>query len=164
MDYLMKNSGREWDKDVINDMFSQRDANLILSIPLSQHASEDKLIWAKEMNGKFSVKSCYKTLVGELFEQDVVSWATLWKLKLPPKIKLFFWQVCSGCIPTYDNLKVKHVNCPTLCQLCKMHEENPKHIFLECPVAMEVWTRSNLQLPPIGLCFSLIGLLPYSTS
>ena len=34
-------------------------------------------------------------------------WKTLWKLSLPPKIKLFAWRVCKGWIPALANLSRK---------------------------------------------------------
>lgn len=55
----------EWDVDAVRDIFEQRDANLILSIPLPVGAKQDKIIWTHEDNGSFSVKSCYKALIGE---------------------------------------------------------------------------------------------------
>lgn len=37
-----------WDEDVISDIFNERDAKLILSIPLAMCSRKDKLIWTKE--------------------------------------------------------------------------------------------------------------------
>lgn len=89
MDFLFKNTGKEWPKNIINDLFDKRDVDLILSIPLSRGICHDKLIWAFENNGKFSVKSCYKALIGELLDNDAVCWVGIWKLKIPPKTKIF---------------------------------------------------------------------------
>ncbi|XP_060974183.1 uncharacterized protein LOC133039333 [Cannabis sativa] len=53
---------RSWDTDLVRDMFNDRDANLILSIPLSFSASSDFWSWSNESSGHFSVKSAYRSL------------------------------------------------------------------------------------------------------
>ena len=38
---LFMENAKQWDKDIILDLFNQGDANLILSIPLSQRSVSD---------------------------------------------------------------------------------------------------------------------------
>jgi len=45
---------------VLDVIFLPHEAELIKSIPLSVQLPEDKLIWAGNNNGKFSVKRAYK--------------------------------------------------------------------------------------------------------
>ncbi|XP_062102830.1 uncharacterized mitochondrial protein AtMg00310-like [Humulus lupulus] len=59
---LMTTGRIAWDEDLIKDMFNSRDAQLILSIPLSASRQEDTWFWAFESSGRFSVKSTYKYL------------------------------------------------------------------------------------------------------
>lgn len=59
---LMNMHGTYWDVDIIQDIFEPRDANLIMNIHLSMQKRSDKLIWAKENRGNFTIKSCYKAL------------------------------------------------------------------------------------------------------
>lgn len=151
VDYLFKNTGKEWDNDIINDLFDKRDADLILSIPLSRELCQDKLIWGFESNGKFSVKSCYKALIGELAANNVVRWAGIWKLEIPPKSKIFLWQVCTNSLPTALNLRKKHVDCPITCILCQKEYETAKHLFADCDLAKAVWRNLNYTLPQIGV-------------
>ncbi|CAH9137685.1 unnamed protein product [Cuscuta epithymum] len=66
-------------------------------------------------------------------------WTTMWKWKLPPKIKHFFWQVCSGLLPTKINLKSRKVNCSSVCGLCGEEEESLQHLFISCRVSKEAW-------------------------
>lgn len=47
--------------DLINDMFEQRDANIILSIPLDAEKN-DTWYWRREKMGHYSVKSAYMLL------------------------------------------------------------------------------------------------------
>lgn len=66
VDYLLQNDGLDWDHEIIEEIFNPRDARLIMSIPISRNRPANKTIWAFESNGRFSVKSCYKELVGVL--------------------------------------------------------------------------------------------------
>ena len=82
-------NAKQWDNDIILDLFNQRDANLILSIPLSQRSVSDSWFWCFDSKGLFSVKSCYKAIRGEI---DVVVnpvWSRIWKLHIPNKVKHF---------------------------------------------------------------------------
>nr|GMD10743.1 uncharacterized protein LOC109179787 [Ipomoea batatas] len=55
----------------------------------------DKIIWIDDEKGDYSVKNCYKRLMSPT-SIDVDPFSTkVWKMRLPPKIKSFLWQVCS---------------------------------------------------------------------
>lgn len=135
VDFLFKHNEKRWDGKIIKDLFNQRDANLILSFPLSRNLCIDKLIWAHEQSGNFSVSSCYKALVGEYPEDKTVIWGWFWNLKLPSKIKKkkFMWQVYSNCLPTTDLLSGKHVDCSNLCKMCMSRDETYDHFFCRLP-------------------------------
>lgn len=62
-------------------------------------------------------------------------------------MKSFFWQSCSGSLPTALNLRTKSVNCSTLCHLCSTAEEDCYHIFADCAVARDIWARLDFHLP-----------------
>lgn len=108
---LFNMHGNEWDEDNIRDIFVDKDVDLIMSIPLSTAKRNDKLIWKNEDNGIFTVKSCYRAIVGNANMNEVKPWTTMWNLKIPPKVKTSFWQACSSCIATPDLLQIKHVYC-----------------------------------------------------
>ena len=46
-----------WKSSVLDSLFLSHEAELIKGIPLSSRLPDDRLIWAKASNGKFSVKS-----------------------------------------------------------------------------------------------------------
>lgn len=48
---LFKIDALEWDSDIIKDMFSEREASLILNIPLV-HSRKDSWFWAEETSGE----------------------------------------------------------------------------------------------------------------
>ncbi|XVE85068.1 hypothetical protein DITRI_Ditri17bG0062600 [Diplodiscus trichospermus] len=56
---LMIGDSRTWNEDIIRDLFSTKDADLISSIPLNRKPVKGKLIWADSEISTFSVKSTY---------------------------------------------------------------------------------------------------------
>ncbi|KAL8113768.1 hypothetical protein AgCh_020895 [Apium graveolens] len=69
---LMEEQGKKWDDDNLNDLFEDRDVCLIKKIPLSISNITDTWMWIFEEKGEFTVKSCYRSLVGEYDKSDVV--------------------------------------------------------------------------------------------
>lgn len=137
----------EWDVDAINDIFEQRDENLILSIPLPAIATQDKVIWAHEEDGRFSMKSCYKALTVEFPNTNMSKWLACWKLKVPPNIKLSFWQACVGCTPTTDALRKRNIDCNPICQLRERDDETLMHLMYDCVLARTVWSLFLVPIP-----------------
>ncbi|XP_060974712.1 uncharacterized protein LOC133039780 [Cannabis sativa] len=131
---------RSWDVELLNDMFEERDINLIRSIQLSQTRDIDGWCWNMEPSGFYSVKSAYKVLQASkgnwLFLQDDTCWKNLSKLPIPPKVHHFLWKACSGCLPTKVQLQSKHVNVDLLCPFCNMHVETIFHVLLDCSVKL----------------------------
>ncbi|CAH9075972.1 unnamed protein product [Cuscuta epithymum] len=125
--------------DILNDILDDRDVDLIRRIPLSLRPVSDVKQWRWGEDGRFSVKSCYRRIVGEINPVNWTGWTEMWNWKIPRKIKIFFWQVCSGCLPTKDLLRARQVNCSGNCGLCGSAGESLLHIFKLCPVAQEAW-------------------------
>lgn len=46
----------EWDIEVVRDLFNEREAELILSIPLSDSIDIDGWMWCLEKSGLYSQK------------------------------------------------------------------------------------------------------------
>lgn len=129
----------DWDAELLNDIFEQEDVSWIKSIPIVDCHHRDKLIWKEDEKGVYTVKSCYGKLQNPLHNQQPLYWTSMWRMKLPPKIKSFFWQLCSNSLPTVDNLLAKHVPISPICQLCACADENSFHLFVGCSVARQCW-------------------------
>ncbi|XP_041023932.1 uncharacterized mitochondrial protein AtMg00310-like [Juglans microcarpa x Juglans regia] len=56
---LINHQTREWNINVIKEIFSKEDADTIVQIPLSHYTRSDQLIWRCTKNGMFNVKSAY---------------------------------------------------------------------------------------------------------
>ncbi|XP_073152635.1 uncharacterized protein [Henckelia pumila] len=86
---LMIPGHKEWDIELIHEIFNERDISRITSIPLGMSNFEDLLIWHFTDNGCYTVKSGYHLAckVGLNEEAQVQgTWKTIWALKLPPKL------------------------------------------------------------------------------
>lgn len=96
-----------WDVDLIRDIFEERDADLILSIPLRED-DRDTWYWCHEKMGHYSVKSGY--IVLQEAKPSIITadnsgfWRKLWQLKIPSKMKNFLWRAVTNCLPTKDLL------------------------------------------------------------
>nr|GMD81077.1 uncharacterized protein LOC109164833 [Ipomoea batatas] len=104
----------------------------------------------REERGIFTVKSCYRALLGDLPSNNKKKWAALWKMNVPPKVKSFMWHACANYLPTTDLLRTKKVNCSTYCPLCRNCDESILHLLALCPTAMQVWNYSNIPISSSG--------------
>lgn len=59
---LMVPNDRNWDMDIIMDLFNERDMQCILRTTLRDVQTEDMIYWCKESSGLYSVKSAYNLL------------------------------------------------------------------------------------------------------
>jgi hypothetical protein len=91
---------------------------------------EDKYIWGLHQNGVFSIKSMYLALV---LDNRVRLDMTIWKLKLPLKIKIL----------TNDNLIKRNWRGWKRCVFCTQ-EETVQHLFFECHFAKFICTAVHI--------------------
>jgi hypothetical protein len=103
---LMTEAGR-WNEDIIKSIFLPIDARAILRIPVRPQ-EEDWWAWEPEKHGEYTVKSAYRMLAApQTFQASASgdeSWKRIWKLQVPPKVKVFWWRVLHEFIPTKDVL------------------------------------------------------------
>lgn len=65
---LIDQDTKEWNINLINEIFLKEEADVIRQIPLIQTGRPNKMIWRDTTNGLFNVKSAYY-LQGELQER-----------------------------------------------------------------------------------------------
>ncbi|XP_019099569.1 PREDICTED: uncharacterized protein LOC109132415 [Camelina sativa] len=95
------------------------DIQIILSLPISKSLRPDRLVWHYTQSGRYLVKSGYKVAQAMKTEIDYGPnlndlKAKAWDFQVPPKIKLFFWQIASGSLPVMVRLASRGVNCDTI--------------------------------------------------
>jgi hypothetical protein len=90
-----------WNHDLVNQIFSKEEAQIILSIPLSGTRQDDVLIWRGTAKGVFFVRSAYhmQKEVEERGKAEPSSsshcsgvWSKIWKLPVPNVEKEFLWR------------------------------------------------------------------------
>lgn len=131
---------RMWNVDLVGEHFEQADVDLILTIPLSQRAGPDKLVWHYDLKGRFSTRSAYDLARQLCHAQpssstDSVSvslWKSVWFSQVPSKIKVHIWKVVSDILPTVVSLRSKHVFINQGCFFCNEEEEGTAHVCRDC--------------------------------
>ena len=109
----------EWNVDKLNSWFIPKDRDAILGIPLSLNSTYDKLIWAGNRSGKFTVKRAYMLALEEKTHSTKADcsdesarrkiWKTIWLLKIPQKIIHFAWKAGQDILATKSNLAKRRI-------------------------------------------------------
>ncbi|KAK1613172.1 hypothetical protein QYE76_036845 [Lolium multiflorum] len=109
-------------------------ARLVDSIHLSE--PQDRISWSLEPNGKFSVRSLYKSLCQGIPHKH---YGIVWEIKVPLKVRIFLWQLSKHRLPSNDNIRKRRGPSNGTCALCLEVEDN-NHIFFRCPLARFMWS------------------------
>ncbi|XP_019198916.1 PREDICTED: uncharacterized protein LOC109192676 [Ipomoea nil] len=147
---LIDQESGTWDHPILTDLFQPSDVANIQRIPVSPDY-DDTWYWHGDMRGIYFVKSGYRLIVGN-YESNVGSftkWLTLWKLKIPPKWRMFLWRAISDILPTTTNLLIKRVDANPQCAMCGIIQEDTMHALVLCDFARNIWEQSNLPMPNI---------------
>ena len=59
--------------------------------------------------------------------------------KISSRVAFFVWTTALGKCLTIDNLRKRKVCILDWCYLCKCNSETVDHLFLHCPIALELW-------------------------
>ena len=111
-------------------------------IPLSTNDTNDRLIWAENRSGKFTVKNAYvlvleeqqHTTMGDCSNGLVCkkTWKAIWHLNVPQKIKHFAWRAGQDILATKSNLAKRKIAPSGICELCGKEEEIVSHLLWFC--------------------------------
>lgn len=86
----------------------------------------DRLIWNKG-EGDYTPKRGYMVL--EEQNTSTLPWTTIWKQKVPPKVKTFICLAAHNALPTLDYLSRIHVITNNECSWCMQVGEDTQHLF-----------------------------------
>jgi hypothetical protein len=106
---LISSDGLSWNSHALRENLLPVDENAVLKIPLGK-LQEDIWAWNAEKHGMYTVKSAYNLLASQARMDDMVRnnyanssfcdsnpiWRKLWKMKIPPKIRAFWWRVINN--------------------------------------------------------------------
>lgn len=144
---LIDDGSNRWDSELIHALFDPDDGACILCTALPPRGVGDRLIWHGNRDGTYSVKSGYRLAASLCYDANLEvpgEWGTLWKLKIPPRVKDFLWRSCWDCLPTRVNLFAKRVGTSKFCAFCNGFNETNWHLFIDCYFAKGCWERSGI--------------------
>jgi hypothetical protein len=96
---------------------------------------EDTVSWSIDASGTFTAKSVYLALTQGA---SVTCFKEAWRTRVPPKIRVFLWQLIRGRLPSCDQVAKRHRPSDGRCALCQ-EVEDCNHIFFSCPIARMMW-------------------------
>ncbi|KAH9710588.1 DNA mismatch repair protein MLH3 [Citrus sinensis] len=141
---IMVPGQRQWDTDLVANIFNTRDTALILQVPLSTRQDEDCRFWLADTKGKFTVRSCYNVLNSAPTGSNSKVWKFLWGLEVPGKVKHFIWCALVNVLPTADNLLSRKVDVSPICPICSAANESVYYCLVDCLFATSCWLLSSL--------------------
>nr|XP_023894649.1 uncharacterized protein LOC112006599 [Quercus suber] len=145
-----------WRYKDIRTIFHRDKADAICQIPLTQIYVADTIFWLHNPRGVFTVKSAYHVVRRLLIDATRVGssrgyvvkkvWATILKLQIPNKIKVFTWRACHEILPTTVNLTRRRVIREDKCSICTREPESTIHALWDCAMAQDIWAGSVCKL------------------
>lgn len=87
---LFSTGTKEWDLEIISDIFETRDQQIILHTTIEQDLDKDVLSWKLEHTCQYSVKSAYRMLQSHKEAWNIGDntgfWKSFWSIKAPPLV------------------------------------------------------------------------------
>lgn len=156
---LIDTENWSWKAELIRNNFIAPDAEEILNIPLRHGGGADFWAWAHEQSGIYTVKSAYRSLMTrnehlaleegtstESSANDKQLWNRLWKLKVIPKVRVFWWRVLRGILPVETTLRNRHIAAMARCKVCLGADEDMLHALVKCSHAQQFWNEAKVWL------------------
>jgi ribonuclease HI len=122
-----------------------------LEIPINSQGFEDFVAWHVSKHGRYTVRSAYHVQWNFQFGHNASVlalpggsatnpvWKTIWKLKVPPKVKFFCWRALHGIIPLKCILANRHIGTSAECPICHQGPEDIMHLLFTCPATQVIW-------------------------
>nr|KAJ0226440.1 hypothetical protein LSAT_V11C100039230 [Lactuca sativa] len=94
-------------------------------------------VWSLESSGVYSVASLRIHIDTTILPISECRWS--WNYLIPGKLNILAWRICHGKLPSMVNLLKLGISLSNLCKMCNGAPETEEHVFVDCPVAHEVW-------------------------
>lgn len=152
------NTEEEWVEEKVQNDFVAFEAEEILNAKICKDGKQDWRYWRYHPKGKYIVKSGYHMRMekiraeveGQKPSNSAKSsdwWENTWNLKVPPKLKIFWWELCLDIIATDEKLKNHHEHISPSCQLCGFNRATTIHAIFRCPFVKSVWHGYGVVVP-----------------
>lgn len=111
---------------------------VLRSVLIQTHFTEvsDKVVWLIN-NSSFLVKDMYRKLNES--SQGSIDWNSLWKIKVPGRIKVFLWKIAKNILPTKSLIYKRTGIGNEFCLACNTDHETVDHIFWKCSEVKDIW-------------------------
>ncbi|XP_073109910.1 uncharacterized protein [Elaeis guineensis] len=132
-----------WDAELVNHLFPPDIVGHILATAIPRFHCED-------------------VFVSHIFDSKRVKVKEIWCLNVAPRVKVFRWKVCWGCLPSKVSLSSRgfvHQQ-TTMCDLYSSDSEDLEHCLLKSPRVTFIWNEMNqsyLQIPHFNSLVQLIN-------
>eukprot|EP00253_Pinus_taeda_P029073 PITA_29073 len=104
----------------------------------------DILRWGYTLKGSYSTTEAYN-LVGDFPIRPDPLWGRIWSFKAWPKITHFLWMVGHQKILTWDRLRRRNFQGPSICHNCFQNEETQQHLLDSCPLANQIYNKISFR-------------------
>ncbi|KAL5565353.1 hypothetical protein UlMin_028517 [Ulmus minor] len=134
---LITTSG-SWDSSLIRASFHPDEAEAILSLPLPRRRVPDSFLWHYDKSGHYTVRSGYwlatkiKSVPSSSTSSYTSWWKKFWRLRIPPKIRIFLWKAYYNWIPSLVNLDKHGVPTQKRCPNCNETDDTTLHALWGC--------------------------------
>ncbi|XP_058741819.1 uncharacterized protein LOC131614217 [Vicia villosa] len=139
---LMLPNMKQWDVQVIQNLFDPVVAMDIFKVPLVEEVVKDTIIWKEEQNGIYSVRSGYRlwriSQANRWSKRVDRNWSNLWNIIAPPRAKHLLWRICRGCLTSRSRLIQHFVQCPAHCL-----REDRRDVGRFAVLVDEIWKNRN---------------------
>ncbi|KAL5760883.1 hypothetical protein ACOSQ2_019721 [Xanthoceras sorbifolium] len=129
-----------WNVPMLEHNCLPKDVVVIISLPLSLLWPSNSLLWHYDKWDMYSVKSAYKVALSSLTNPSGSGlcvmqsyWKFLWRITIPPNVKVFIWKVAYNWILSTVNLSSGGIKADDLCFLCKRGPNTTFHALWGCP-------------------------------
>ena len=75
----------------------------------------------------------------QILDTEKSFWSSIWKIKVPGKIKHFLWKACSNSLPTKEKWMKRRILQDSVCQRCLNGSKDKVHSLWSCDGLREVW-------------------------
>lgn len=152
---LMVAGSPQWNKQLLKEEVPPEVAESIISIPIPLFNRADQLVWHYNSSGAYTVKSGYHVAFQEAqakhegkpessFQPNKGLWKAVWGMKVPSKVKSFWWMACTNSLATKENLAKRKCSSSGFCPICDKETETVEHTLFHYTWVKLVWFAFNI--------------------